>query len=149
MIPFLTPVIEYVFDTTISIGKLLMGDIFTRFFLRSRLFFQISAESSLMWLTDLTRPIKMLRGINFVKDLGGTPTQFLKNIYVDTGGDKTLANFLSALELLALGHIVWGSDWPAKKDIKSSIQAVESLTLSQNEIKKILGENLNDLLKGV
>ena len=146
--PLLTPVIEYVFDTTISIGKLLMGEVFKQF---SEMTFIFSNFGGI--ITHLANRFdetyKMLRGINFVKDLGGNPTQFLKNIYVDTGGDKTRANFLSALELLGAQHILWGSDWPAKKDIQGSIEAISSLTLSQKEIKNILGENINNLLKGV
>lgn len=145
--PLLTPVIEYVFDTTMSIGKLLMGDIFRLF---PELTFIFSNFGGV--ITHLAHRFdetyNMLRGINFVKDLGGNPTQFLKNIYVDTGGDKTTANFLSALELLGAERILWGSDWPAKKDTTGSQKAVLRLPLSQNEMNNILGETINNLLKG-
>ena len=145
--PLLTPVIEYVFDTTMSIGKLLMGDIF-RLFPEVTLIFSNFGGIITHVAHRFDETYKMLRGINFVKDLGGNPTQFLKNIYVDTGGDKTTANFLSALELLGAQHILWGSDWPAKKDITGSQEAVSRLALSQTEIKNILGETINNLLKG-
>jgi len=145
--PLLTPVIEYVFDTTISIGKLLMGDIFTLFPEITLIFSNFGGIITHV-ANRFDETYKMLRGINFVKDLGRNPTQFLKTIYVDTGGDKTQANFLSALELLGAQHILWGSDWPAKKDIKGSIDAVANLNLSQNEIKNILGETINNILKG-
>jgi predicted TIM-barrel fold metal-dependent hydrolase len=145
--PLLTPVIEYVFDTTISIGKLLMGDIFTLFPEITLIFSNFGGIITHV-ANRFDETYKMLRGINFVKDLGRNPTQFLKTIYVDTGGDKTQANFLSALELLGAQHILWGSDWPAKKDIKGSIDAVANLNLSQNEIKNILGETINNMLKG-
>ena len=145
--PLLTPVIEYVFDTTISIGKLLMGDIFTLFPEITLIFSNFGGIITHV-ANRFDETYKMLRGINFVKDLGGNPTQFLKTIYVDTGGDKTQANFLSALELLGAQHILWGSDWPAKKDIKGSQDAVANLHLSQNEIKNILGETINNMLKG-
>jgi hypothetical protein len=69
-----------------------MGEIFTRVSRTQPVFSNFGGiithvASRLMRLPDA-------RGINFVKDLGGNPTQFLKNIYVDTGGDKTQANFL-------------------------------------------------------
>ena len=145
--PLLTPVIEYVFDTTMSIGKLLMGDIFSLFPEITLIFSNFGGIITHV-ANRFDETYKMLREINFVKDLGGNPTQFLKNIYVDTGGDKTPSNFLSALELLGAQHILWGSDWPAKKDIKGSQEAVSRLPLSQNEIKNILGETINNLLKG-
>jgi Predicted metal-dependent hydrolase of the TIM-barrel fold len=145
--PLLTPVIEYVFDTTMSIGKLLMGEVFTLFPELTLIFSNFGGIITHV-ANRFDETYKMLRGINFVKDLGGNPTQFLKNIYVDTGGDKTTSNFLSALELLGAQHILWGSDWPAKKDITGSQEAVSRLPLSQNEIKNILGETINNLLKG-
>ena len=145
--PLLTPVVEYVFDTTISIGKLLMGEVFSRF---PEVKFVFASFGGI--ITHLAHRFdetyKMLRGINFVKDLGDNPTQLLKNIYVDTGGDKTKANFLSALELLGPKHVIWGSDRPAKKDLKSSIEAVEELDLSADDKQAILGGNVNELLKG-
>jgi len=145
--PLLTPVIEYVFDTTMSIGKLLMGEVFTLFPEITLIFSNFGGIITHV-ANRFDETYKMLRGINFVKDLGGYPTQFLKNIYIDTGGDKTTSNFLSALELLGAQHILWGSDWPAKKDITGSHEAIFRLPLSQNEIKNILGETINNLLKG-
>ena len=88
----------------------------------------------------------MLRGIGFVKDLKGNPSEYLKNIYVDTSGDNKKTNFLAALEALGAGHILWGSDWPAKKNIQSSIETVEDLDLSLIEKKNILGHNLAKIL---
>ncbi|MBL7151981.1 MAG: amidohydrolase family protein, partial [Candidatus Omnitrophica bacterium] len=89
---------------------------------------------------------QMLRGINFVKDLGANPTEYLKNIYVDTSGDRTKANFLSALELVGPKHLLWGSDWPAKKDIAGSIAAVRSLDISEQDKNDILGGNLERIM---
>ncbi|MDD5595144.1 MAG: hypothetical protein PHY94_02745 [Candidatus Omnitrophica bacterium] len=86
--------------------------------------------------------------MNFVKDLKANPTQYLKNIYVDTGGDKIKANFLLSLELFGPQHIFWGSDWPAKKDISAGMQVVRDLEISQKDKDNILGANLERILKG-
>jgi len=88
----------------------------------------------------------MLRGIDFVKDLKGNPTQYLKQIYVDTSGDTTKTNFLLALELFGPKHLFWGSDWPAKKDIAAGISAVHNLDISEEDKSGILGGNLASLL---
>ncbi len=146
--PLLTPVIEYVFDTTICIGKLLMASIFSEYPELKFIFANFGgAIPYLSHRFDAT--YQMLRGINFVKDLKANPTEYLKNIYVDTGGDKTKTNFLLALELLKPTHILWGSDWPAKKDVSGSIQAVKDLEISQEDKENILGANLKRILKGV
>lgn len=143
--PLLTPVIEYVFDTTICIGKLLMSDILKDFPKVKFIFAHFGgAIPFLAHRFDAT--YQMLRGINFVKDLKGNPTDYLKNIYVDTSGDKIKSNFLLALELLGPKHLFWGSDWPAKKDIAGSLKAVKDLDLSNEEKEAILGGNLESLL---
>lgn len=143
--PLLTPVIEYTFDTTICIGKLLMADIFQKFPGLKFIFGHFGgAIPFLQHRFDAT--YQMLRGINFVKDLKADPTEYLKNIYVDTGGDKVKTNFLLALELLEPTHILWGSDWPAKKGIAGSIQAVKDLDIAQEDKENILGRNIENML---
>ena len=144
--PLLTPVIEYVFDTTICIGKLLMADIFRQYPKVKFIFAHFGgAIPFLQHRFDAT--YEMLRGINFVKDLGANPSEYLKNIYVDTGGDKVKTNFLLALELLGPKHLLWGSDWPAKKDITGAINAVKELSISEEDKTDILGGNLASIFK--
>lgn len=141
--PLLTPVIEYVFDTTISIGKLLMADILRDY--KTKFIFAYFGGVIPFLAQRFDTTYQMLRGINFVKDLKGNPSDYLKNIYVDTSGDTQEANFLAALKLLGPGRLLWGSDWPAKKDIASSIKAINNLALPQEDKENILGGNLAGL----
>ncbi len=144
--PLLTPVIEYIFDMSMCIGKLMMADIFRDFPKVKFIFAHFGgAIPFLQHRFDAT--YQMLRGINFVKDLKASPTDYLKNIYVDTGGDKVKANFLLTLDLVGAKNILWGSDWPAKKDIASGIQAVKDLDITQEDKENILGGNLERMLK--
>jgi predicted TIM-barrel fold metal-dependent hydrolase len=143
--PLLTPVIEYVFDTTICIGKMMMSGIFMRFKGVKFIFANFGgAITHLAQRFDAT--YTMLRGINFVKDLGELPADLLKNIYVDSGGDRNRLNFDAALEFLGAGRLFWGSDWPAKKDAGSSIKLVKDLDITEEEKKGILGNNLAQIL---
>ncbi|MDD5237984.1 MAG: amidohydrolase family protein [Candidatus Omnitrophica bacterium] len=143
--PLLTPVIEYTFDTTICIGKLLMSEILREFPKLKFIFAHFGgAIPFLQHRFDAT--YQMLRSINFVKDLKANPTEYLRNIYVDTGGDKIKTNFLLALELLKPTHILWGSDWPAKKDVAGAIQAVKDLEIAQEDKESILGRNIEKML---
>jgi len=143
--PLLTPVIEYVFDTTICVGKLLMADIFRDYPKLKFIFAYFGGViTHLEHRFDAT--YQMLRGINFVKDLGAKPTDYLKNIYVDTSGDIKKTNFLSALELLGPKHILWGSDWPAKKETQASMKVVQDLDISAQDKGDILGGNLKNII---
>jgi predicted TIM-barrel fold metal-dependent hydrolase len=142
--PLLTPVIEYIFDTTICIGKLLMADILRDY--KTKFIFAYFGGVIPFLAHRFDTTYQMLRGMNFVKDLHANPTDYLKNIYVDTSGDTQEANFLSALKLLGPRHLLWGSDWPAKKDIVSSIKAINTLALSQEDKDNILGGNLERML---
>ena len=142
--PLLTPVIEYVFDTTMCIGKLLMADILRDY--KVKFIFGYFGGVTPFLANRFDATYQMLRGLNFVKDLKANPTEYLKNIYVDTSGDKSQANFSAALELLGPGHILWGSDWPAKRDIASGIKAVKDLHISDTDKNNILGNNLAHIL---
>lgn len=143
--PLLTPVIEYVFDSTICVGKLLMSEILREYPGVKFIFAHFGgAIPFLAHRFDAT--YQMLRGINFVKDLKGNPTDYLKNIYVDTSGDKIKSNFLLALELFGPKHLLWGSDWPAKKDVSGAINAVRDLDIPEEDKKDILGGNLERIL---
>ncbi|MFA5200018.1 MAG: amidohydrolase family protein [Candidatus Omnitrophota bacterium] len=143
--PLLTPVIEYVFDTTISVGKLLMSDIFRQYPKVKFIFAHFGgAICYLKQRFDAT--YQMLRKMNFVKDLQALPSDYFKNIYVDTSGDTTRANFILGLELMGPKHILWGSDWPAKQDVASGIKAVQDLDISQEDKENVLGSNLAKLI---
>jgi len=142
--PLLTPVIEYVFDTTISIGKLLMSDIF-RQYPKVKFIFAYFGGAVCYLKQRFDATYAMLRSINFVKDLQANPSDYFKNIYVDTSGDTTKANFLLALDLMGPRHILWGSDWPAKKDVAGGIKAVKDLDISQADKENILGGNLKTI----
>ena len=142
--PLLTPVVEYVFDTTISVGKLLMSDIF-RQYPKVKFIFAYFGGAVCYLKQRFDATYAMLRSINFVKDLQANPSDYFKNIYVDTSGDTTKANFLLALELMGPRHILWGSDWPAKKDVIGGIKAVKDLDIPQADKENILGGNLEDI----
>lgn len=142
--PLLTPVIEYIFDTAICIGKLMMAGMLKDFDLPLIFGYFGGAMPFLEHRFDAT--YEMLRKMNFVKDLGGMPSQFLKKVYVDTGGDRNMLNIKIAVGFFGAQHIVWGSDWPAKKDISAGIQAVKDLDISAQDKADILGGNLEQIL---
>ena len=142
--PLLTPVVEYVFDTTICTGKLMMSGILEEFSGVKFIFAYFGGVIPfLAHRFDAT--YQMLRGINFVKDLKANPTEYLKRIYVDTSGDKTKANLEAALALFGPSHILWGSDWPAKQDVLGSMDAIRSLSIAEQGKGDILGENLKKI----
>jgi predicted TIM-barrel fold metal-dependent hydrolase len=143
--PLLTPVIEYVFDTTICIGKLLMSGVLEEYGQVKFVFAYFGGVTPFL-ANRFDTTYRMLRGINFVKDLKADPTEYLKRIYVDTSGDAQEVNLLAALKLLGPGHILWGSDWPAKKDLRGAMVAVNNLKINQGDKEKILGNNLAAIL---
>ena len=146
--PLLTPVIEYIFETTMSVGKLLMSGVFEEHPKLKFIFAYFGGVTPFI-ANRYDSTYMMLRSINFVKDLHNTPSTYLKQIFVDTSGDKTLANFMSSLELFGPGHILWGSDYPAKKDIASSMEVLDDLKLGEKDKKDILGGNLERIFKEV
>jgi predicted TIM-barrel fold metal-dependent hydrolase len=146
--PLLTPVIEYIFETTVCVGKLLMAEIFERF-KNLKFIFSYFGGATPFIAHRYDATYAMLRNINFVKDLKGLPSEYLKRIYVDTSGDKTVANFISSLGLFGPEHILWGSDFPAKKDISATMSVLDELHLSDQDKNNILGNNCERIFNDV
>ena len=142
--PLLTPVIEYIFDTAMCIGKLMMSGKLKD--LDAPLVFGYFGGAMPFLEHRFDATYQMLRGMNFVKDIGGQPSQFLRKIYVDTGGDRNKLNIEIAVSFFGASHVVWGSDWPAKNDIAASIEAVNKLSIPASDKQSILGGNLEAML---
>ena len=144
--PLLTPVIEFVFDTTMCIGKLIGAGIFNKF---ENLKFIFAHLGGVMpFIKERFDGIyKMLRKRNIVKDLFAMPSEWLKQIYVDTSGATSYSALMCTIEMVGADHILWGSDYPGNPDISNSIKAIEELKISEEEKKKILSENIERLLK--
>ena len=75
------------------------------------------------------------------------PSECLKQIYVDTSGATSYSALMCTIEMVGADHILWGSDYPGNPDIPNSIQAIEKLKIPEEEKKKILGENIERLLR--
>jgi predicted TIM-barrel fold metal-dependent hydrolase len=87
----------------------------------------------------------MLRAREMVKDLGSLPSAILRNIFVDTSGTKSVSLLNMALDFFGPDRILWGSDFPAKKDLTESIEALKGLNIEEGEKESILGGNLMNL----
>ena len=142
--PLLTPVIEYIFDITICVSKMMMSGIFNNFHRLKFIFAHFGGV--LPFLRDRFDTVyTMLRLRNIVKDLGKAPSEILKNIYCDTSAVKSKNILKMALDMFGPEHLLWGSDYPANKDIIGALKVVNELGLSQVQKKKILGKNLEDI----
>ncbi|MEE9520376.1 MAG: amidohydrolase family protein [Dehalococcoidales bacterium] len=143
--PLLTPVIEFVFDTTMCIGKLMTAGTLRRF---PNLKFVFAHFGGVMpFIKERFDTVyKMLRGRNIVKDLFALPSDYLKQIYVDTSGATSPSTLMSTLEMVGAEHTLWGSDYPSNPDVSASIAAIEGLDIPSEDKKRILGANIERVL---
>lgn len=142
--PLLSPVLEYVFDVSMCIGKMMMSGTFLRF---SDVKFIFAHYGGVLPFVKerFDNTYQMLRQRNFVKDLTKLPSDYFKNLYFDVSGSKSLAALLCALEVADAGHILFGSDFPANKDISQTIAMIEDAPLSDEEKSAILSGNCRRL----
>lgn len=143
--PLLTPVIEFVFDTTMCIGKLMTAGTLRRFPNLKFVFAHFGGVTPFI-KERFDSIYKMLRGRNIVKDLSALPSEYLKQIYVDTSGATSCSTLMSTLEMVGAEHTLWGSDYPGNPDISASIDAIEELDIPAEEKKRILGANIERVL---
>ena len=68
--------------------------------------------------------------------------RFHPHLFLEVSGlpPHKLLTFFPELERLA-DQVVYGSDWPTVATIKENVQAIKSLSISEESKKKILGEN--------
>ena len=138
--PLLSPVLEYVFDVSMCIGRLMMEGTFDKYDKIKWIFAHYGGV--LPFVKDRFDSIySMLRSRNFVKDLGQLPTEFFNKLYFDTSGSQSIANLLCALEMVSPEQILFGSDYPANKNIKESINAVNDAPIDESKKKIILSNN--------
>jgi len=143
--PLLTPVLEYVFDVSVCIGKMMMNDIFLKF---PRVKFIFAHYGGVVPFVKerFDNTYLMLRSRDFVKDLAKNPSDYFKNLYFDTSGSKSPASLLCALELVDASHILWGSDHPANQNIADSISVIDGAPLTPIQKSSIFSENLRNLI---
>lgn len=144
--PLLSPVLEYVFDVSICIGKMMMSGTFQKYPDVSFIFAHYGGVLPLV-KERFDTTYTMLRGRGFVKDLGKQPGEFFKNLYFDMSGTKSPAALAAALEMADSKHILWGSDFPANKNFSASLNVISSSILSSEERENICGINFLSLIK--
>ncbi len=143
--PLLTPVLSYVFDVSVCLGKMMMAGIFDRFPKVNFIFAHYGGVLPII-KERFDNTYQMLRKRSFVKDLGKNPSEFFKNIYFDTSGSKSSASLLCALEVADAQHILFGSDFPANQNFFESIDVVSRSTIDINAKNKILTKSFLELI---
>jgi predicted TIM-barrel fold metal-dependent hydrolase len=138
--PLLTPVIEFVFDTTICIGKLMKSGVFRKF---PDLKFVFAHFGGVMpFIKERFDSVYlMLRGRNIVEDLCSLPSEYLKQIYVDTSGVTSPSALTCTLDMVGADRILWGSDYPGNPDIAASVRIIEELDIPAEAKTKIFNTN--------
>lgn len=146
MDPLLTPVLEYVFDVTMCIGRMMMSGVFTKYSQVSFIFAHYGGVLPLV-KERFDSTYAMLRQRNFVKDISKTPSDFFKNLYLDMSGSKSVASLNAALEVVNVEHVCFGSDYPANKNLSAALNVISSTVLSTEDRKNISGGNILRILK--
>ncbi len=135
--PLLSPVLEYVFDVSMCIGKMMMSGTFLKFPKTKFIFAHYGGVLPLV-KERFDTTYTMLRKREFVKDLSKLPSEYFKNLYFDTSGSKSFASLLAALEVTDPSHIIFGSDFPANQDFQNSLAVIEKLPISSEGKGSIL-----------
>ncbi|MBF0571933.1 MAG: amidohydrolase [Candidatus Omnitrophica bacterium] len=143
--PLLSPVLEYVFDVSMCVGKMMMSGVFIKHPEVSFIFAHFGGVLPIV-KERFDSTYSMLRRRNFVKDLGKNPSEYFNHLYFDMSGTRSLGSLQAALEMVDVKHILWGSDFPANQDFKNSLNVVSQSILSADQRNFILGENLRSLL---
>ncbi|MCB9771290.1 MAG: amidohydrolase family protein [Candidatus Omnitrophica bacterium] len=144
--PLLTPVLGYVFDVSVCLGKMMMAGIFDTFPKAKFIFAHYGGVLPVV-KERFDNTYQMLRKRNYVKDLGRTPGEIFKNLYFDTSGSKSLASLLCSLEVTDSQHILFGSDYPANQGLGESIDVIQNSAIAASAKSQILRDNVAQIIK--
>jgi len=144
--PLLSPVLEYVFDVSMCLGKMMMSGVFAK---HPKVTFIFAHFGGVLPIVKerFDSTYSMLRRRNFVKDLGKSPSEYFSNLYFDMSGTRSAGSLQTALEMVDAKHILWGSDFPANQNFKDSLGVINNSILSLEKRNFILGGNLRSLLQ--
>ncbi len=142
--PLLSPVLEYVFDVSMCVGKMMMSGVFAQ---HPQVKFVFAHFGGVLPIVKerFDTTYSMLRRRNFVKDIGKNPGAFLSQLYFDMSGTRSAGSLQTALEMTDVQHILWGSDFPANQNLKDSLNVVSQSILSTEQRNFILGANFQNL----
>jgi predicted TIM-barrel fold metal-dependent hydrolase len=143
--PLLSPVLEYVFDVSICVGKMMMSGVFARHDKVNFIFAHFGGVLPIV-RERFDSTYSMLRRRNFVKDIGKAPSEYFSRLYFDMSGTRSAGSLQTALEMTDAGHIMWGSDFPANQNFKDSLGIISYGILSLEQRNLILGENIRHIL---
>ncbi|MBF0385338.1 MAG: amidohydrolase family protein [Candidatus Omnitrophica bacterium] len=139
--PLLSPVLEYVFDVSMCVGKLIMEGTLLKYKGLKIIFAHYGGVIPFV-KERFDSTYLMLRKRDFVKDLGILPSEYFKKLFFDTSGSRSIASLLCMLEAVDSSHILFGSDFPANQDISSSIKSIQRSSLSEKDKENILDNSL-------
>lgn len=139
--PLLSPVLEYVFDVSMCLGKMMMSGTFLKFPDVKFIFAHYGGVLPIV-KERFDSTYTMLRRREFVKDLHKLPSEYFKNLYFDTSGSKSAASLLCALEVAGPSQILFGSDYPANQNLGPAIDVLKRAGLIQVNIDKICNGNM-------
>jgi predicted TIM-barrel fold metal-dependent hydrolase len=144
--PLLTPVIEYVFDITACIGKIITSGVLGEFPGLKLVFGHFGG--AMPFIRERFDYIyKMLLARGFTEDIRKLPSEYLKRLYVDMSGSCSQNAIMCAVETFGEDHVLWGSDYPAAKTAAASIAAIGALPVTDAAKWKILGGTVRELLE--
>lgn len=143
--PLLTPVLEYVFDVAVCIGKMMMSGTFLKFPEVKFIFAHYGGVVPFV-KERFDNTYQMLRKRDFVKDLTKLPSEYFQNLYFDMSGSKSPAALLSTLETTDITHVLFGSDFPANQNLLGTIETVERASFSADYKDFLLFKNAEKLL---
>ena len=135
--PLLTPVLEYVFDVSMCIGKMIMSGTFLKFPEVKFIFAHYGGVLPFV-RERFDNTYMMLRKRNFVKDLSKLPGDYFRNLYFDMSGTKSKAALQCTLEVTDASHVLFGSDFPVNQNVPQSIAVIQDASLPDEDKAQIM-----------
>lgn len=132
--------ISPVFDMAITISKMITAGIFLKY---DNVNFVFSHAGTMMAVlqNDLDEEYAYFRRSQQIKDVFMRPSEYLKNVYWETGGGTSELGIKIMVDSLTYRRILFGSNYPRSAKIKHMYAALEKAIPDEQERKFIHSQN--------
>lgn len=137
--------ISPVFDMAITVSKMITAGIFLKY---DNVKFVFSHAGAMMAVlkNDLDEEYAYFRRSQQIKDVFMRPSEYLKNVYWETGGGASELGMKIMVESLNFRRILFGSNYPRSAKIKYMYAALEKAIPDEQERSFVLSQNAVNVL---
>lgn len=137
--------ISPIFDMAISVSKMITSGVFLKYE-DVRFIFGHAGTMMALLQNDIDEDYAYFRRHQKIKDIFMRPSQYLKNVFWETGGGTSVLGLQVLVNQLDPERILFGTNYPKSTKVQEMREALEKAVIDESLRELILGGNILKIL---